>query len=242
MDGFNLYEYVRGNPLLFLDPFGLVTGVEEVGTAVAADALLKSVGLRTAGGVILVNTSKTPVGRTAIGSFFVGVLAGLAINEFTSLDEMIAQRVVGSADLPGFTEGELRALRQIREARNKASKELDCPQTATGGSGQKPPNQPPAALGAGGELPENPNDLLRDGWEETTHSAQARNSNSREFTNPRTGEKVRFDRGEPGKPGFRGQDHYHRTNPNATGRHDQFLDIHGNPVPRGSEASHIPPG
>jgi hypothetical protein len=61
------------------------------------------------------------------------------------------------------------------------------------------------------------------------------------FENPRTGEIIRFDKGRPGTPGFEGKDHYHRLNPNRTGRHDEYLDVNGNPVARGSDPSHILP-
>ena len=36
-------------------------------------------------------------------------------------------------------------------------------------------------------------------------------------------------------------DHYHRPNPNSTGKHDKYLDQYGNPVPKGSDESHLYP-
>jgi hypothetical protein len=63
-------------------------------------------------------------------------------------------------------------------------------------------------------LPANPDDLLAQGWKETTH---------------------------PGEPGWRGQDHYHVRNPNTAGRGGKYLDREGRPVPNGSKPSHIPP-
>jgi len=94
-----------------------------------------------------------------------------------------------------------------------------------------PPRQP---------LPRNPDDLLQKGYRETSHPEAARHGH-RTFENPETGDVVRFDKGRPGAPGFEGVDHYHRSNPNATGRHDQYLDADGNPVARGSRESHILP-
>lgn len=88
------------------------------------------------------------------------------------------------------------------------------------------------------ELPENPDDLLDEGWVEEETQAP----NRRRFRNPETGEELEFDQGQPGSPGWRGRDHYHRPNPNATGKGDAYLDGNGNPVPRGSGRSHIPPG
>ena len=90
-------------------------------------------------------------------------------------------------------------------------------------------------------LPPNPNDLLKDGWVETSNSNAAATGH-REFKNPQTGEEVWFDKGRPGKPGFEGKDHYHRVNPNSTSKRDSNLDVHGNPVPRGNNRSHIIPG
>jgi hypothetical protein len=52
---------------------------------------------------------------------------------------------------------------------------------------------------------------------------------------------LRFDKGKEGKPGHEGKDHYHRENPDATGKGDAYLDKFGNPVPRGSDASHLYP-
>jgi hypothetical protein len=68
-----------------------------------------------------------------------------------------------------------------------------------------------------------------------------KNTNSREYEDPRTGIRVRFDPGKPGAPGFEGKDHYHIYNPNRTGKGDYYLDKNGNPVPKGSKASHILP-
>lgn len=57
----------------------------------------------------------------------------------------------------------------------------------------------------------------------------------------RTGEIIEFDKGKPGEPGHKGRDHYHRPNPNRTGRSDWYLDINGNPVSDYSPASHLYP-
>ena len=89
-------------------------------------------------------------------------------------------------------------------------------------------------------LPANPDDLLVQGWKDTTHPEAAKMGH-RTFENPKTGEMIRFDNGRPGKPGFEGQDHYHRLNSNSTGNRDKYLDVNGNPVARGSDPSHILP-
>lgn len=89
-------------------------------------------------------------------------------------------------------------------------------------------------------LPRNPNDLLKKGYVETTHPKAAQ-AGHRTFENPKTGEKVRFDKSTPGTPGHQGKDHYHVYNTKTTGRNDTYLDKHGKPCPQGSHESHIYP-
>jgi hypothetical protein len=91
------------------------------------------------------------------------------------------------------------------------------------------------------DLPKNPDELLKLGWIETTHPAEAANGR-RTFKNPQTGEKIEFDKGNPGKQGFGRQDHYHRENPSITTKRDKYLDVDGNQVPDGAKRSHIIPG
>ncbi|NKC52336.1 hypothetical protein HED63_27325 [Ochrobactrum cytisi] len=52
-------------------------------------------------------------------------------------------------------------------------------------------------------LPDNPDDLLEDGWEETSHP-KAKEAGRRTFRNPKTGEELVFDKGKPGQPGWEG--------------------------------------
>ena len=56
-----------------------------------------------------------------------------------------------------------------------------------------------------------------------------------------TGEIVHHDKGKPGATGHEAHDHYHRPNPDSTGNRDKYLDAQGNPVPKGSEPSHLYP-
>lgn len=90
-------------------------------------------------------------------------------------------------------------------------------------------------------LPSNPSKLVENGWKETTHPKMRQYTNSRTFYDPETNLTVRFDKGNPEEHGFAAKDHYHVENPNATGKLDAYLDINGNPVSRGSSASHILP-
>ncbi len=87
--------------------------------------------------------------------------------------------------------------------------------------------------------PENHEDLLDEGWEDVTHPNN--DSGNRDYYNPETGQKVRFDKGKEGASGHQGQDHYHVHNPNSTGNHDLYLDKSGNPVPKGCNPSHVYP-
>ncbi|HEV7736798.1 MAG TPA: hypothetical protein VGO47_05415, partial [Chlamydiales bacterium] len=87
----------------------------------------------------------------------------------------------------------------------------------------------------------NSDDLLkRPGWTETTHP-EAGKKGHRTFENGKTGEKLRHDEGKPWETGHKAHDHYHRPNPNATGRHNEYLDGKGNPTRDQSDPSHIYP-
>jgi hypothetical protein len=89
-------------------------------------------------------------------------------------------------------------------------------------------------------LPKNPDDLLGQGFVETTTPGAAATGH-RKFENPNTGEKINWDKGQPGEPGHKGRDHYHRLNPNSTGKKDYYLDNDGNVVPKNSNPSHLYP-
>lgn len=90
-------------------------------------------------------------------------------------------------------------------------------------------------------LPKNPDKLLSDGWIEITNTSQRANSSSREFKEISSGLRIRFDKGQSGKPGFRGLDHYHIRNPNATENSNMYLDKNGKPTRKGHKNSHILP-
>ena len=89
-------------------------------------------------------------------------------------------------------------------------------------------------------LPPDPLKLLDSGWEDITHPNE-RTHGSMTFREISTGLRVRFDKAKPNGKGFSGEDHYHILNPNTTSRRDRYLDINGNPVPKGSVASRILP-
>jgi hypothetical protein len=111
-------------------------------------------------------------------------------------------------------------------------------ETAPAQSDQPADEPPDEALDR--SLPANPDDLLSQGYKEISHPDAAAKGR-RTFTNPETGDTVIFDKGRPGKSGYRGRDHYHRINPNSNGDRDLFLDRNENPVGRSSNASHLIP-
>ena len=85
-----------------------------------------------------------------------------------------------------------------------------------------------------------PQQLLDDGWQDITDPRKALNTASRDYYNPKTGMKISFDAGKKGATGFEAVDHYHIYNPNYTNKKvDYYFDINGNPVGKGSKASHI---
>lgn len=95
-------------------------------------------------------------------------------------------------------------------------------------------------------LPANPDDLLEHGWVETTDPRTQQSPTyrgQRDFTDPTTGNRVRFDSEQSDASGFRARDHYHVYNPDlSTSRDYKYLDREGNPVRDGSPTSHILPG
>jgi hypothetical protein len=92
----------------------------------------------------------------------------------------------------------------------------------------------------GKDLPNDPDELLDLGYDETTHP-QAAEHGRRTFVNPQNGDNLEFDKGRPGEKGNKGRDHYHRVNPKSTRKQDKYVDVNGKPVPDGSRPSHIYP-
>ena len=81
---------------------------------------------------------------------------------------------------------------------------------------------------------------LSDSWKDTTNPKAKENGSHRTtYTNKNTNIVIHFDKGQKGKNGFAGKNHWHVENPKATSSKDAYLDINGNPVPKGSKASHI---
>lgn len=85
-----------------------------------------------------------------------------------------------------------------------------------------------------------PNELLEEGWVDVTDPRKLQNTLSRDYYDPKTGMEISYDPGKTGATGFEAVDHYHIHNPNYTNKKvDFYFDINGNPVGKGSTASHI---
>ena len=82
--------------------------------------------------------------------------------------------------------------------------------------------------------PSSPNDLS-DEWEDVTHPDQKGNTNDRRYRNKESGEEIEFHPNDKNGP----NPHWHRHNPNRSGKDDYYLDKHGAPVRKGSKPSHI---
>ena len=89
-------------------------------------------------------------------------------------------------------------------------------------------------------LPQTGQELLNRGWIDISHEHAAK-AGHYTYKEESTGLQVKFDRAKAGAPGFEGKNHYHIMNPETTGDENAYLDINGNPVRRGSNASHILP-
>ncbi len=85
-----------------------------------------------------------------------------------------------------------------------------------------------------------PQQLLQEGWIDVINPEMAQNTLSRNYQDPKTGLRIRFDPKKPNTTGFEAVDHYHIYNPNYTKKKiDYYFDIDGNPVGKGSDPSHI---
>ncbi len=87
-------------------------------------------------------------------------------------------------------------------------------------------------------LPINP--FKDPGLEDISHPDGKANGHY-EFKDRKTGKILEYDKGQPGANGHKAYDHYHRPNPDKTGKRNRYLDGAGRPVPDGSEASHLYP-
>ena len=78
-------------------------------------------------------------------------------------------------------------------------------------------------------------------WRKTSHP-DAEAAGHQKFVNRNDPtQQLRFDRAKPGKTGHRGQDHWHRINPNGKKSGYEYLDENGNPVKKYSPESHLYP-
>ena len=81
---------------------------------------------------------------------------------------------------------------------------------------------------------------MADDWLDITPSA-AQGKGHIMLHESSAGLKIRFDKGKPSANGYKGKDHYHILNPDATGNKDLYLNKNGSPVKKSSRESHILP-
>ena len=87
-------------------------------------------------------------------------------------------------------------------------------------------------------FPENHDAFGQQGWQDITDPRQI-NAGNKARVYVKNGIKIIYEDGEAGARGFKGVDHYHIINPNATNSYDMYLDQYGNPTPKNSKQSHI---
>ena len=105
----------------------------------------------------------------------------------------------------------------------------NCPQSQNSGTGQgqsdaktPEPEKPPSSWKPGQPFPNDPKDLGPDWRKNDEHRAP----NGEQWVNDKTGEKLDFDRGRPGMPGRRQEDHWHYTPPGGDrGEHKRPGDV-----------------
>jgi len=78
--------------------------------------------------------------------------------------------------------------------------------------------------------------VLNKNWAETTHPTKQLRTDDKEYTNIVTGEVIEF---HPYNSLKEYKPHWHRINPNITGKYNYYLDKDGNPVSKNSKQSHI---
>lgn len=229
MGGLNLYQYVGGDPVNYRDPYGLVVQV-------VAGALI-----REAAKSIAKSSAKSSAKEAAKAGARGGAIAGAAgMGPMAKNDDSPDAKPKEPSSPSDSDSDDENCSDEPPEEPECAPNDILCQLEKGMGAGQS------SGEGAGDEaekkgLPKNPDDLLKDGYTETSHPEAAKRGH-RTFENSDTGDKVRFDEGKSGANGYEGQDHYHRYNPETTGKQDQYLDRNNNPCPRGCDASHLLPG
>ena len=87
--------------------------------------------------------------------------------------------------------------------------------------------------------PTDPSQLGPD-WEDKTDPRKAKNTNDRNYVNKKTGDEIEWHPAKKGETGYGGKNHWHRINPNKTGKKDYYLDKNGKPIHKNNYGSHIP--
>lgn len=79
----------------------------------------------------------------------------------------------------------------------------------------------------------------RSGYKDITHPQYRANSKNRRYFDTKTKTYFEYHPKNLNAPGWRGKNHYHVENSNATGDNNKYLDKNGNPCSNGSKDSHL---
>lgn len=93
----------------------------------------------------------------------------------------------------------------------------------------------------GSRLPEDPNELLKQKWEDITHPEKKEKHRGGTFKNKATGQEVNFDYGNENKGRFQSHNHYHWKNLENDKNKYPYIDKYGNKCKKSSKESHIIP-
>lgn len=98
----------------------------------------------------------------------------------------------------------------------------------------------PTKRGAKDVFPGNVSDVEKNpDWEDTTHPQQKATGKHLQYKNKKTGDIIRYDKGDPSAQGHEANDHYHWRNEKLPKR--EYYDVEGNIVQKGKDAYHLYP-
>ena len=231
-DSFNPYQYTLNNPFKYSDPhgenlIGCLLGLAQIalgGAIIISGGVLE---VATCGGFTIGLGLTTQTGLWLIGS-------GVATTTYYAAQEIEMPKI------------ELTTLLR-RGSSGESGVDSHSPSECNSPKGPRKKSRWDRLWEKRGiyrELPEgepNADKEFMKNWRKTSHP-DAEAAGHQEFVNRNDPtQQLRFDRAKPGEPGHKGQDHWHRINPNRKIDGKQYLDENGNPVNRNTHGSHLYP-